>query len=150
MSNLIDPTEQPDIELTMPELHTSQIIDVPTVTDSRGSLSFTENPQIPFLVKRLYYFFDTSPAAVRGEHGHRRLQQMIVCLHGAVDLRVYNKYEDITYRLESPTQAVYIPKMSWRRLDNFGENTICIVLASEQYDKSDYIYTFEEFLTEIA
>lgn len=134
----------------MPEPKTSQIIDVSTVTDSRGSLSFIENPQIPFLVKRLYYFFDTSPIAVRGEHGHRQLQQMIICLQGAVDLQVYNKHEDITYRLESPTQAVYIPEMSWRRLDNFLENTICIVLASEQYDKSDYIYTFEEFQTELA
>lgn len=30
--------------------------------------------------------------------------------------------------------------------DDFSSGAVCLVLASELYDKSDYIYDYEEFL----
>jgi hypothetical protein len=35
--------------------------------------------------------------------------------------------------------------MTWREIDNFSSNSVCLVLASEHYAESDYIRDFDEF-----
>ena len=34
----------------------------------------------------------------------------------------------------------------WRTLNDFSSGAVCLVLASETYDASDYIKTYEEFI----
>ena len=34
----------------------------------------------------------------------------------------------------------------WRELNNFSSGAICLVLASEKYDETDYIRDYKEFL----
>jgi len=36
--------------------------------------------------------------------------------------------------------------MIWRELDNFSSGSVCMVLASNFYDESDYYRDFQEFL----
>jgi hypothetical protein len=36
----------------------------------------------------------------------------------------------------------------WRSLDNFSSGAVCMVLASQVYDESDYIRDYETFLAE--
>jgi hypothetical protein len=47
--------------------------------------------------------------------------------------------------LDRPNVALYIPEMSWRELYNFSEPSCCLVVASEVYDKEDYVFDFQEF-----
>jgi hypothetical protein len=38
-----------------------------------------------------------------------------------------------------------MPSGLWREIDNFSSGSICLVLASEEYDEGDYIREYKEF-----
>ena len=48
--------------------------------------------------------------------------------------------------LNRPYQGLLIETGIWRTIDDFSSGAVCLVLASELYDESDYIYDYEEFL----
>jgi hypothetical protein len=39
--------------------------------------------------------------------------------------------------------------MIWRELDNFSSGSVCMVLASNLYDESDYYRDFQKFLADL-
>jgi hypothetical protein len=41
--------------------------------------------------------------------------------------------------------GVYVPAMTWRRLENFSTNAVCLILASQPYDGGDYVRDYEAF-----
>ena len=44
--------------------------------------------------------------------------------------------------------GLYIPKLIWRKLENFSTNSLALIVASNIYDESEYIRDFDEFLKE--
>ena len=51
----------------------SEIIQFKEIRNSTGCLVALEQLQnIPFEIKRVYYLFDLSPQAVRGQHAHKK------------------------------------------------------------------------------
>ncbi|MCF1457409.1 MAG: WxcM-like domain-containing protein [Shewanella sp.] len=120
------------------------------LSDDRGSLISLEQYQnIPFEIKRVYYIFDTKSSVSRGFHAHRNLQQVAVCISGHCRIRLDNgQYvEDVI--LSSPKQGLLIDGLKWREMHDFSENCVLLVLASELYDTSDYIWDYDAFLREI-
>lgn len=45
-----------------------------------------------------------------------------------------------TFILDSPDKALILECQDWHIMDNFSEDCILLVLASEYYDKNDYVY----------
>jgi len=123
-------------------------IDIPSVLDERGSLSFAAiHQEIPFYVKRIYYLYHTQEKVVRGVHGHKDLEQFFICMKGDFDITVSTKGKEYTFKMCDPTKGLYVPKGCWRTLQNFSPDTVCVVLASELYNADDYIYDYESFLS---
>lgn len=126
-----------------------QLIDIPIVHDMRGNLSVVEGGElIPFDIKRLYYLYDVPGGATRGGHAHRMLRQLIIAASGSFDVILDNGKERTKYSLNRSYKGLYIPTMTWREIENFSSGAVCMVLASEHYDESDYIYDYDSFLTE--
>lgn len=88
---------------------------------------------------------DVPKGGIRGQHGHKKLQQVFICLNGYFDLSVTDgmSLERVTLNRH---EAVYLANGLWRELSNFSADGICLVLASQTYDVQDYIFDFEEFL----
>lgn len=63
-------------------------IEIPKITDERGSLNFMEaGNQIPFDIKRVYYISDLKDyGQKRGEHAHLETEQVLFCIHGSVKI----------------------------------------------------------------
>lgn len=123
-----------------------QMIELSTFKDDRGKLSVIESREgIPFDVQRVYYLYDVPPDAIRGNHAHKRLQQLMIAVSGSLDVLVETSAGREQFRLDSPGEGLYIPRMTWRELSNFTEGTVCMVLASHKYDESDYIHEYETF-----
>jgi len=123
-----------------------KIIELPKITDVRGSLTFIEqNNHIPFELKRVYYLYDVPGGETRGGHAHKQLQQFIVAAMGSFDVILDDGFEKKRFHLNRSYYGLYIPRMVWRELDNFSSGSVCLVLASELYDREEYIYDYETF-----
>ena len=46
--------------------------------------------------------------------------------------------------------GLYIPKMIWKEMYDFSEDSVLLVLASTHYDGSEYIRDYNEYKAEIA
>lgn len=118
--------------------------------DERGQLvALEEFKDIPFRIKRVYYMYDTKEGVVRGKHSHKRLEQILVCIHGRCKVRLGNGNESKVVNLEKPYEGLYVANNMWREMFDFSPDAVLMVLASELYDEDDYIRDYEEFLASI-
>ncbi len=134
--------------ISMGDVGRCRLVAIPKFSDPRGSLSFVEpGPSLPFEVRRIYYLYDVPPGCERGAHGHRNLQQLIIAVAGAFDIECDDGRATRTFRLDSPDQGLYVCPMIWRRLSGFSPGSVCLVLASEVYDESDYYRNYDDFIS---
>jgi hypothetical protein len=124
-------------------------IDLPSVPDDRGNLTFVQPPLLPFEIRRVYYLYDIPAAATRGAHGHRKLEQLMIAVTGSLDVELDDGLRKRVFRLSRPDQGLYIAPMMWRGLTNFAAGTVCVVLASERYDEADYFRDYRAFLNAV-
>lgn len=119
--------------------------------DERGQLvALEENKDIPFKIKRVYFLFDTKKGVVRGQHAHKSLEQILVCVHGSCKILLDNGTEKKIVPLENPYEGLYISNITWREMFDFSEDAVLMVLASELYDESDYIRDYNDYLKYIG
>ena len=115
--------------------------------DERGQLvALEENINIPFEIKRVYYMYDTIPGVARGHHAHKKLEQILICVHGSCKVLLDSGSEKEIVTLDRPNEGIYISNDTWREMFDFSEDAVLMVLASELYDESDYIRNYDEFL----
>jgi len=121
--------------------------DLPRIIDPRGSLTFIESKQhIPFSIQRVYYLYDVPGGAKRGGHAHKALHQLIIATAGSFDIRLDDGYTAKTVRLNRSYKGLYICPMVWRTISNFSSGAVCMVLASDYYDESDYYRDYDLFV----
>ena len=115
--------------------------------DDRGMLvALEEFNDIPFRIKRVFYMYETVSGVVRGQHAHRELEEILVCIHGSCKVRLDNGREKKVVALEKPYEGLYVSSELWREMYDFSEDAVLMVLASDVYDESDYIRDYDEFL----
>lgn len=115
--------------------------------DNRGQLVALEQfNDIPFEIKRVYYMYDTGEGVRRGFHAHKKLSQILICIHGSCKILLDNGSEKKIIPLDKPYEGVYVSNDMWREMYDFSPDAVLIVLASEYYDESDYIRDYDEFL----
>ncbi|MFK0247805.1 sugar 3,4-ketoisomerase [Amycolatopsis azurea] len=116
-------------------------------SDRRGSLSVVESRKdVQFEINRVYYLYDLPISSVRGAHGHRSLEQLIIAVHGHFEVSVDDGLNKNSFRLDRPSRGLYIGPMIWRELVNFSKGAVGLVLASKHYDESDYYRDYADFL----
>lgn len=123
-----------------------ELIDIEVIGDSRGSLIVMEQgSNIPFILKRAYYIFDNKSDVSRGFHAHKNLQQLAVCVAGRCRIVLDDGKNRRDFWLDSPTKGLPIESMVWREMHDFSDNCVLVVFASEEYNESDYIRSYQEF-----
>lgn len=123
-----------------------RIIQLPKIPDKRGNLTFFENSkQIPFEIARVYWIYDVPGGETRGSHAYKEQQEFIVALSGSLDVVLHNGNEELKFSLNRSYYGLYIPKIYWRRLENFSTNSLALNVSDRAYDAMDYIRDFEEF-----
>lgn len=131
----------------MESLNKAQIITLPKIEDSRGNLSFIEQTkQIPFEIKRAYWIYDVPGGEKRGEHAFKNQEEFIIALSGSFDVYLNDGITEHKYSLNRSYYGLYVPKLNWRKLENFSTNSLCLILSNSKYNEEDYIRNFEEFL----
>ncbi len=113
----------------------------------QGNLSVVQNDKdIPFSVQRIYYLYDVPGGESRGAHAHKELSQLIIAASGSFTVTLDDGRTKRTFLLNRPYQGLLVVPGIWRTLDDFSSGSVCLVLASQRYDKEDYIRNYEDFL----
>lgn len=128
-------------------VNTCRPISLPKISDPRGNLTFIEGMNhIPFDIKRVYYLYDVPGGAERGGHAHKGLSQLIIAMSGSFDVVLDDGFKKKRYHLNRSYSGLYVCPMIWRELDNFSSGSVCMVLASNRYDESDYYRNYDDYL----
>lgn len=115
--------------------------------DSRGQLvALEEKRDIPFDIKRVYYMYDTVSGVRRGGHAHKKLNQVLICVHGSCKVFLDDGESKETIDLDNPYEGILITQSMWREMYDFSQDAVLMVLASETYDENDYIRDYSQFL----
>jgi hypothetical protein len=123
------------------------IIELPINHREKGNITVIENVKdIPFDVRRVYYLYDVPGGESRGGHAHRALRQLVVAASGSFDVILNDGKIRRIFTLNRPYQGLLVIPGIWRELDSFSSGSVCLVLASQEYDENDYIREYGEFL----
>jgi len=116
-------------------------------SDRKGNITVVENNKdIPFKVRRTYYLYDVPSGESRGAHAHKELSQLIIAASGSFTVTLNDGRVKRTFLLNRPNQGLYVVPGIWRDLDDFSSGSVCLVLASHEYDEADYIRDYDDYL----
>lgn len=106
---------------------------------------------IPFEIKRVFYIFGKgNVGTVRGKHSNRKSEFVLYNIKGKSKVKTIDEnMDEFVYELNEPNQAIYLPRMVWKEMYDFTEDSVLMVLSSEYYDADEYIRDFDSFITEI-
>ena len=122
----------------------------PMIRDLRGNLSVRElGDGLPFQPKRYFVVLDVPSREVRGEHAHRTCAQVLICLRGSVACVVDDGERREEIALDSPEIALHVPPMVWAVQYKYSRDAVLLVLASEEYDPTDYVRDYDQFLAAV-
>ncbi len=113
-------------------------INLPIITDERGSLVVVEKLSL-FTVKRFFYIVGKKNIQ-RGGHAHKKTKMLLLCIHGQVEIIInYNSLEE-KHLLEPLGYALFLEPYHWHKMNFMTDDSVLFVVASEEYDKHDYIF----------
>jgi acetyltransferase-like isoleucine patch superfamily enzyme/dTDP-4-dehydrorhamnose 3,5-epimerase-like enzyme len=125
----------------------ARLLDMPVVSDIRGTLSFGQfDAHLPFPPRRYFVVYDVPGKEVRGEHAHRTLHQLLVCLKGSLSVMLDDGDSRDEVLLNGPHLGLYVPPMIWTSQYRYSNDAVLLVLASDVYEAADYIRSYDDFL----
>ena len=114
--------------------------------DERGKLVVVEGGRdIPFEIARAFYIYGSDSTVVRGKHANRDSEFVLVNVAGKSKVMITDGTHKEIVELNKPMEAVYIPKMIWKDMYDFSEDSVLLVLASTHYDGQEYIRDYAEY-----
>ena len=116
--------------------------------DDRGHLVIAEGGRdIPFEIKRIFYIYGSDKDVVRGQHANRNSEFVLINVAGSSKVKVKDgKGNEVIYSLNRPHTGIYLPKMVWKDMYDFSEDSVLLCLASTYYDNNEYIRNYDEFV----
>lgn len=123
-----------------------QKISLPNVVSQSGNITSLNNQRdLPFDINRVFYIYDIPSGESRGAHAHRACHQLLVAVSGSFKVEVFDGIDTLEFIMDRPDIGLHIPPGIWASEFDFSGGGICLVLASHEYDESDYIRDFNQF-----
>ena len=127
-----------------------QLINLPKINDARGNLTFIEAERhVPFSIQRVFYLYDVPGGSLRAGHALKSCHQFIIAISGSFDVMLDDGSERQRFHLNRSHYGLYVTPLTWREIDNFSSNSVCLVLASAAYSENDYYRDYEGFLAAV-
>lgn len=129
-------------------LKLAQMLEFTQKGDERGHLVIVEGGEdIPFEIKRIFYIYGSDKEVVRGQHANRESEFVLINVAGTSKVKVKDgRGNEAIYSLNRPNTGIYLPKMVWKDMYDFSEDSVLLCLASTHYDGKEYIRNYDEFV----
>jgi hypothetical protein len=130
-----------------PTVFDCSLIYLPKVQNRAGNITAIHSEvEVPFELKRIFYLYDIPGGEDRGAHAHKACHQFLVAASGSFEILLNDGKTQRLVQLNRPYIGLHIPPMIWASEINFSAGSICLVLASHNYDEQDYIRDYEDYL----
>lgn len=127
-----------------------KLIEFPQKGDDRGHLVIVEgNRDIPFEIKRVFYIYGSDRDVIRGRHANYNTEFVLINVAGTSKVKVDDGTNQKIFSLDRPHTGIFLPKMVWKDMYDFSEDSVLLVLASKHYDASEYIRDYSDYLAEL-
>jgi len=107
--------------------------------DEKGFISLLDEGTYPRSMVRHFMIGNLQDLTSRGGHAHRLAWQILCNTSPQARVTAANIYGDFEFLLDHNSILV-IPPYNWISIDFLSPNSRLMVLSSEEYDPSDYIY----------
>ena len=125
----------------------TKIINFQLNEDDRGSLVVMESmKQIPFDIKRIFYTYGVKDDKSRANHANIDSEFVMVAVCGSVTVLVDDGKKKEEFVLDDPSKGLYIPNLTWKKMYNFKDNAVVMVIANTLYNKDEYINNYDDFI----
>lgn len=122
-----------------------------------GILNYINN--INFSTKRLFYidnfndistfrgeYFDIKNInKSRGFHANLNVDELLIIIDGSISIKIIDKNLNIIEKKLIKNNLFYVPRLNWLEFEILDEKTIILVLANEVHNKSNSLFSFDEF-----
>lgn len=131
----------------MEQLTEPTALTLPRIVDARGNLSFIEGEtNCPFEIERVYWTYDVPGGEERYGRALMTTSELVVALAGSVDVVVTTPDgSEQAFTLNRSYRSLFLPPMTWRRIENITTGAVIMTLASKIYDEADYIEDFARY-----
>jgi dTDP-4-dehydrorhamnose 3,5-epimerase-like enzyme len=130
----------------------AQMLEFSQKGDERGHLVIVEGEKdIPFAIKRIFYIYGSDKDVIRGQHANKQSEFVLINVAGTSKVKVKDgKGNESIFCLNRPYTGVYLPRMVWKEMYDFSEDSVLLCVASTAYDPSEYIRNYDEFVRIIS
>ena len=108
------------------------------INNKKGHLICLEDYKLNFIFKRLFWitgFDKNSFSDVRGNHGHKNSDQILICLKGSCKLLVNNN--DI-FLMKTDDVGLFLPRNNIITMTEFSEDCLLLVLSNINFKDDEY------------
>ena len=84
-------------------VHDCSIIELPAIKNRTGNITpVSNNNEIPFSIKRIFYIYDIPGGESRGAHSHKKCHQFLVAASGSFEVELNDGKTKHTIILNMP------------------------------------------------
>lgn len=124
-----------------------KLITFPEKGDERGHLVIVEgNQDIPFDIKRVFYIYGSDHDVIRGRHANYHSEFVLINVAGTSKVKVDDGENQKVFHLDRPHIGIYIPKLVWKDMYDFSEDSVLLCLSNEHYSAEEYIRDYDAYL----
>lgn len=114
-------------------------------SEPEGYITTTQLAEnVPFDIKRVFWTHGIPAGAMRGQHANKQTEEVLVAIHGAIQVKAETHTGTHIFELASPRQGLFIPALCWTEL-TFLDGAVGLCLASTNFDEADYIRDYQAF-----
>ena len=133
--------------MSKPTVYDCSIIELPAIKNRTGNITpVTNNKDVPFAIKRIFYIYDIPGGEDRGAHAHKECHQFLIAASGSFEIELNDGKTKRTVMLNRPYMGLHIPPGIWAAEQGFSSGAICLVLTSHGYNAEDYIRDYQHYL----
>jgi hypothetical protein len=133
--------------MNKPTVDDCTLIELPAIKNRAGNITpISNNIEIPFAIKRIFYIYDIPAGEDRGAHAHKECHQLLIAASGSFEIEMDDGVNKRKIALNRPYYGLHILPGIWAAEKEFSSGAICLVLTSHKYDANDYIRDYSEFI----
>ena len=127
-------------------VYNCSVIELPRIYNRAGNITaISNNVNIPFKIKRVFYIYDIPGGQDRGAHAHKECHQFLIAATGGFEVELDDGMNKRTVALNRPYFGLHIPPGIWAAEKGFSSGSVCLVYASHNYEEFDYVRDYNEF-----